>query len=58
MIRNLLTLFRPLTVDEMRARLAGDAQRLALEHETAAEHHAALAAMYTARHARLENLKC
>lgn len=57
MIRNLLTLFRPLTVDEMRARLASDAQRQALEHETAAEHHAALAAMFTKRHARLTTPK-
>lgn len=53
MIQALFRLFRPVSIDEMRARLAADAQRLALEHETAAEHHAALAAMYTARHARL-----
>lgn len=56
MIRALFRLFQPVSLDEMRARLAADAQRLHLEHETAAEHHAALAAMYRARAIRLRGL--
>jgi hypothetical protein len=46
-------LFRQPTADEIAARLAADAARAAIEHEASAEHHAALAAMYKARAARL-----
>jgi hypothetical protein len=46
-------LFRQPTAEEIAARLAIDAQRNAIEHEAAAEHHAALATMYRARFARL-----
>lgn len=48
-----MRLFRQPTADEIAARLAADAARQAIEHEAAAEHHAALAAMYKSRAARL-----
>lgn len=50
-----MRLFRQPTADEIAARLADDAQRAAIEHEAAAEHHAALATMYRGRWLRLAN---
>jgi hypothetical protein len=47
------SLFTPPSADLIAARLAADAQRAALEHEAAAEHHAALATMYLGRFLRL-----
>lgn len=46
--------FSPTHPDKVRAEQLYEAKRLKLEHAAAAEHHKALADMYSARIARLE----
>lgn len=53
----LLSLFRPRTADEELREQLAEAERLALEHYAAGEHHMALAGMYRQRAERL-GAKC
>jgi len=48
--------FRTITAREIAEHQQHEAERQALEHEAASEHHAALAQMYRARLARLQSL--
>ena len=50
----LKSLFKPVGATKVRDQQLFEAQRLALEHEAAAEHHDALATMYRARVERLK----
>ena len=50
---NQINPFRKITAEDVHAHQLADAQRMALEHKAAAEHHKALAAMYAARAKRL-----
>lgn len=49
----IMSMFGKVNADAVRADQLEEAERLALEHEAAAEHHAALATMYQARVRRL-----
>ena len=45
--------FQPVSAAKVASQLLTEAQRMAVEHEAAAEHHKALADMFKARVARL-----
>lgn len=49
----MIEIFRPRSLARIIAQQLDDAERHAIEHEAAAEHHGALAAMYRVRVARL-----
>jgi hypothetical protein len=52
-----LTIFTPTNPAKIVAQQRYEAERLRLEHEAAAEHHAALAVMYAARISRLNAIQ-
>jgi hypothetical protein len=52
-----LTIFAPTNPAKIVAQQRYEAERLRLEHEAAAEHHAALAVMYAARISRLNAIQ-
>lgn len=52
---NPLKFFTTPTADDLRADQLADAERLAVHHQAAAEHHFALATMYQSRVARLKS---
>ena len=54
MMKFLKSLFQPVGASKVLQNQLFDARRLQLEHEAAAEHHQALAAMYRSRVERLE----
>jgi hypothetical protein len=52
-----LTIFTPTNPAKIVAQQRYEAERLRLEHEAAAEHHAALAVMYAGRISRLNAIQ-
>jgi hypothetical protein len=50
-------IFKPTSPSKILTQQRYEAERLRLEHEAAAEHHAALAAMYIARIQRLDGIQ-
>jgi hypothetical protein len=50
-------IFKPTAPNKILTQQRYEAERLRLEHEAAAEHHAALASMYIARIQRLDGIQ-